>query len=260
MYFPSGSKRSQLTVTAQWVDGCQVLRFSYLSAHEVCKPCQIWDWKGGKKIAHLWSFSLSPCPHNLDLRQLGPGEVEKQVPEFKIQSVFLGYVPTCCQSSNCSHPAKPEDWCTKLQSFSSGRVRCHWQGWLKGLSWTLPPREVSQDIPCSHWSSEAEWTSDQLKGFIFSWKKESTRRRALLFPWECSDSTFDSTRLTGGWGSSPVSPLPTSIELMNLLFENWNLPCLTLEILKAILTDTPLQSERENSNSIERSLLCLGEI
>lgn len=122
---------------------------------------------------------------------------------------------------------------TKLQSFSSDTVRCHWQGWVTGLSWPSHPREVSQEIPCSRWSSKAEGTHDQLNGFIFSWKKESTRKSDLLFHWECSDSTVDSIHPTGGWGNSPVSPLRTAMELMNLFFENWGLPCLTLEILKS---------------------------
>lgn len=142
-------------------------------------------------------------------------------------------MPTCCRTSDCGCLAKPECWHTKPQSFSSDTVRCHWQGWVMGLCWPLHPREGSQETPCSRWSSEAEWTNDQRNGFIFSWKKESTRESDLLFHCECSDSTVDSIHLPGGWGNSPVCPLPTALELMNLPFENWSLLCLTLEIFKS---------------------------
>lgn len=68
-------------------------------------------------------------------------------------------------------------------------------------------------------------THDQLNGFIFSWKKESTRKSDFgCSHWECSDSTVDSIHLTGGWGNSPVPlPAPPWSSWIWLSFENWGL-------------------------------------
>lgn len=99
----------------------------------------------------LIALTSSPRPHHLDLRQFGPGEVENNRPlSLKIQSIFPGICPHVAE-----HPTaavwQNRKIDTKLQSFSSDTVRCHWQGGWQGLSWPSHPREVSQEIPCSRW-------------------------------------------------------------------------------------------------------------